>query len=135
MARWSVISSLVWEEVQRMMGEAGMIQALGGRLLDVYGEEVAPGGGGLSKLHSIDLSNVDKRLKSVKIEVVCDVDNPLIVPNGASAIYGPQKGATPEMIQELDKNLTHFANVYEALLKKSYRNHPGAGAAGGLGAG
>ncbi|WP_404331830.1 glycerate kinase [Mesobacillus maritimus] len=116
-------------------GGAGMIQALGGRLLDESGEEIAPGGGGLSKLTSIDLSNVDPRLKSVKIEVACDVDNPLIGPNGASAVYGPQKGATPEMIQELDENLTHFANVYEALLKKSYRNHLGAGAAGGLGAG
>ncbi|MGM0903496.1 MAG: glycerate kinase [Bacillota bacterium] len=116
-------------------GGAGMIQALGGRLLDESGEEITPGGGGLSKLTSIDLSNVDPRLKSVKIEVACDVDNPLIGPNGASAVYGPQKGATPEMIQELDENLTHFANVYEALLKKSYRNHPGAGAAGGLGAG
>jgi glycerate 2-kinase len=116
-------------------GGAGMIQALGGRLLDQSGEEIAPGGGGLSKLVTIDLSNLDTRLRDVTIEVACDVDNPLTGPNGATAVYGPQKGATPEMVQELDKNLSHFANVYEAHFNKTYRNHPGAGAAGGLGAG
>jgi glycerate 2-kinase len=116
-------------------GGAGMIQALGGRLLDRHGQEIGPGGGSLSELADIDLSGLDQRLKCVKIEVACDVDNPLTGPKGASAIFGPQKGATPEMVATLDKNLHHYADVIERVLGKQVKDIPGAGAAGGLGAG
>lgn len=115
-------------------GGAGMIQALGGRLLDENGNDIGAGGGALSDIVSLDLTELDQRLKRAKIEVACDVDNPLTGPRGASAIFGPQKGATPEMIQVLDQNLTHFADVVEASLGKSIRHIEGAGAAGGLGA-
>lgn len=116
-------------------GGAGMIQALGGQLLDQKRQEIAPGGGHLSELVEIDLSSLDSRLKKVKIEVACDVDNPLTGPNGASAVFGPQKGATPEMVRQLDENLSRFADVVEQTLEKPIRHVPGAGAAGGLGAG
>jgi glycerate 2-kinase len=116
-------------------GGAGMIQALGGRLLDRHGKEIGPGGGSLSELADIDLSGLDVRLKHVKIEVACDVDNPLTGPKGASAIFGPQKGATPEMVATLDNNLKHYADVIERVLGKQVKDIPGAGAAGGLGAG
>ncbi|WP_226528105.1 glycerate kinase [Metabacillus niabensis] len=115
-------------------GGAGMVQALGGRLLDSDGNDIKAGGGVLSEISSIDLTGLDQRLTKVKIEVACDVDNPLTGPRGASAIFGPQKGATPEMVQLLDQNLTHFADVVEASLGRSFRNIEGAGAAGGLGA-
>ncbi len=115
-------------------GGAGMVQALGGRFLDKSGNDIGPGGGALSDIVSIDLSGLDHRLKDIKIEVACDVDNPLTGPRGASAIFGPQKGATPDMIQVLDQNLSHFADVAEEFLGKSFRNMEGAGAAGGLGA-
>ena len=115
-------------------GGAGMIQALGGRLLDEAGREIGDGGGALSELAAIDLAGLDERLKNVQIEVACDVDNPLTGPRGASAIFGPQKGATPEMIELLDKNLSHFADVAEKALGKSFREIEGVGAAGGLGA-
>jgi glycerate 2-kinase len=116
-------------------GGAGMVQALGGRLLDESGNDIDPGGGALSKIATIDLTDLDARLKDVQMEVACDVDNPLTGPRGASAIFGPQKGATPEMVELLDQNLSHFANVAERELGKSFRNIAGAGAAGGLGAG
>jgi glycerate 2-kinase len=116
-------------------GGAGMIQALGGRLLDRHGQEIGLGGGSLSELADIDLSGLDVRLKHVKIEVACDVDNPLTGPKGASAVFGPQKGATPEMVATLDKNLQHYADVIERVLGKQVKDIPGAGAAGGLGAG
>ncbi|QSB49220.1 glycerate kinase [Parageobacillus toebii] len=116
-------------------GGAGMIQALGGRLLDRHGKEIGPGGGSLSELADIDLSGLDQRLKCVKIEVACDVDNPLTGPKGASAVFGPQKGATPEMVATLDNNLKHYADVIERVLGKQVKDIPGAGAAGGLGAG
>jgi glycerate 2-kinase len=116
-------------------GGAGMVQALGGRLLDKNGVEIGHGGGALSKLSSIDLSQFDLRLKDLKITVACDVDNPLTGPRGASAVYGPQKGATPEMINQLDQGLANFANIVEKELNKPFRDIPGAGAAGGLGAG
>ncbi|HZH59474.1 MAG TPA: glycerate kinase [Metabacillus sp.] len=115
-------------------GGAGMVQALGGRLLDESGNDIGAGGGALSDIVSLDLTELDPRLKRAKIEVACDVDNPLTGPRGASAIFGPQKGATPEMIQVLDQNLTHFADVVEVSLGESIRNIEGAGAAGGLGA-
>ncbi|AYA74628.1 glycerate kinase [Bacillus sp. Y1] len=115
-------------------GGAGMIQALGAKLLDEEGETIGPGGGALSQIATVDLSGLDNRLKDVHIDVACDVDNPLTGPRGASAIFGPQKGATPEMVKLLDKNLSHFADVIEKALGKSFRDIKGAGAAGGLGA-
>jgi glycerate 2-kinase len=115
-------------------GGAGMVQALGGRLLDEFGNDIGSGGGALSQIVTIDLTGLDDRLKNVRIEVACDVDNPLTGPRGASAIFGPQKGATPEMIDLLDKNLSHFADVAERALGKSFRDIEGVGAAGGLGA-
>ncbi|PAD23102.1 glycerate kinase [Terribacillus saccharophilus] len=115
-------------------GGAGMIQALGGRLLDEAGKDIGDGGGALSQLAVIDLDGLDDRLKDVQIEVACDVDNPLTGPRGASAIFGPQKGATPDMVELLDKNLSHFADVAEKALGKSFRDIEGVGAAGGLGA-
>ncbi|WP_264805185.1 glycerate kinase [Cytobacillus sp. NCCP-133] len=114
-------------------GGAGMVQALGGKLLDEKGKDIGPGGGSLSQLASVDLSGLDPRLKNVHIEVACDVDNPLTGPRGASAIFGPQKGASPEMVKILDQNLAHFADVAEAAIGKPYRNIEGAGAAGGIG--
>ncbi|SDC36823.1 glycerate kinase [Terribacillus halophilus] len=115
-------------------GGAGMIQALGGRLLDEAGREIDEGGGALSELAAIDLADLDDRLRDVHIEVACDVDNPLTGPRGASAIFGPQKGATPEMVELLDKNLSHFADIAEKALGRSFREIEGVGAAGGLGA-
>ncbi len=116
-------------------GGAGMLEALGVRLLDAGGAELARGGGALSDLERIDLSGLDSRLAECLIEVACDVDNPLIGPHGASAVFGPQKGATPEMVRVLDANLAHYAAVIERTIGKSVADMPGAGAAGGLGAG
>ncbi|KAK0360880.1 hypothetical protein LTR94_025613 [Friedmanniomyces endolithicus] len=115
-------------------GGAGMLQALGARLTDEEGRELAPGGLALLKLAKVDLSGLDPRLAKVAIDVACDVDNPLVGPEGASAIFGPQKGATPDMIQALDEALTNLARVLERDLGVSVADHPGAGAAGGLGA-
>ena len=114
-------------------GGAGMLQALGVGLLDASGQQIPPGGGGLAALDRIDLSKMDPRLAEVKFDVACDVDNPLIGDNGASAIFGPQKGATPEMVKLLDANLKHFAAVTKQATGKDIVNIPGAGAAGGLG--
>lgn len=114
-------------------GGAGLIQALGGRLLDESGREIGPGGGALSQLASIDVRGLDSRLQSVKLEVACDVDNPLTGPRGASAVFGPQKGATADMVDALDQNLVHFADVAEKALGTACRETEGAGAAGGLG--
>lgn len=116
-------------------GGAGAISALGAKFLDEEGKKIGFGGGELGKLKTIDLSNFDKRLKSVEIEVACDVNNPLCGENGASNIFGPQKGATKEMIEILDKNLKHYAEIIKEQCKKDIINIPGAGAAGGLGAG
>jgi len=116
-------------------GGAGVIQALGGRLLDKQGNELAFGGGELGKLSTIDLSNFDSRLKDVIVEVACDVNNPLCGERGASNVFGPQKGATQEMIGILDDNLKHYADIIKRQLGKNVLDEPGAGAAGGLGAG
>ncbi|OIJ11568.1 glycerate kinase [Anaerobacillus arseniciselenatis] len=116
-------------------GGAGMVQALGGRLLDAEGKQIALGGAGLKSLSQIDVSALDLRLNEVSMEVACDVDNPLTGPKGASAIYGPQKGATEQQITELDKNLANYAKVVQRDLGKDIEDVPGAGAAGGLGAG
>lgn len=112
----------------------GMCQALGIRFLDVNGIELGYGGGALSQLDRIDLSNIDPRLASITIEVACDVDNPLCGVSGASHIFGPQKGASIDMVLTLDANLSHFADIVEQQLGIKIRDVPGAGAAGGLGA-
>jgi glycerate 2-kinase len=116
-------------------GGAGMLQALGVSFKDQNGEELSFGGGAIGQLHSIDLSGLDKRINSVEIDVACDVTNPLIGENGASAIFGPQKGATPEIVKQLDRNLTLYANIIKQELGKDIAHMEGAGAAGGLGAG
>ncbi|WP_434358428.1 glycerate kinase [Parasalinivibrio latis] len=115
-------------------GGAGMACALGARLLDGEGNDLNPGGGALGKLDTINLSGLDPRIKKVQIDVACDVDNPLCGPNGASTIFGPQKGATDEMVAILDSNLSHYASVVEKQLNCDIASIPGAGAAGGLGA-
>lgn len=116
-------------------GGAGVIQALGGKLLDKQGNELGFGGGELEKLDSIELLNFDPRLKEAAIEVACDVNNPLCGEQGASSVFGPQKGATKEMISTLDDNLRHYAEVIKKEFGRDVLNVPGAGAAGGLGAG
>ena len=116
-------------------GGAGMVQALGVRLIDAGGGELPRGGGALAGLEDIDVSGLDPRLTECSIEVACDVDNPLVGPNGASAVFGPQKGATPELVRILDASLAHYAAVVERTLGKPVADMPGAGAAGGLGAG
>jgi glycerate kinase len=112
---------------------AGMLQALGVRLLDGQGRDLPAGGGGLGRLATIDVSGLDPRLRECQIEVACDVDNPLTGERGASAVDGPQKGATPEMVAELDANLALFARMVERDLGRSIETVPGAGAAGGMG--
>lgn len=114
-------------------GGLGMLQALGWRFLDKEGKEVAQGAKGLVDICTIDDSQVLPGVKETVLEIACDVENPLCGPKGASAIYGPQKGATKEMVAQLDEGLSHFADVAEAFLGKSVRNLPGSGAAGGLG--
>ncbi|MGF7034891.1 glycerate kinase [Paenibacillus mucilaginosus] len=116
-------------------GGAGMTQALGARLLASNGEELPPGGAALSELHTMDLSRLDPRLAGTEISAACDVDNPLCGPRGASAVYGPQKGATPAMVERLDAALRHYAAVAEGATGRDAADDPGAGAAGGLGAG
>jgi glycerate 2-kinase len=116
-------------------GGAGMLQALGVSFKDENGKELSFGGGSLGRLHTIDVSGLDERIKHVKFDVACDVTNPLIGENGASAIFGPQKGATAEMVHALDQNLSHFADVLKEQLGQDIAHLDGAGAAGGLGAG
>lgn len=119
-------------------GGAGMLSALGARLLTAGGEPVAPGGAGLAELTSADLSGLDPRLASAGIVLASDVDNPLTGPKGAPAVYGPQKGASPEDVETLDAALAHFAKVLEetsGARAAEYAASPGAGAAGGIGFG
>jgi glycerate 2-kinase len=116
-------------------GGAGMARALGIMLLDSDGKEIGEGGGSLSTLSTVNMDGIDKRLESVIIEVACDVDNPLTGLRGASHIFGPQKGATPDMVAVLDNNLHHFADIIRNDLGKDIELVPGAGAAGGLGGG
>jgi len=116
-------------------GGTGLARALGVRFLDAAGAELPEGGAALGRLARIDLAGLDSRLASAEILVACDVDNPLTGPRGASAVYGPQKGATPQMVAELDAALGHYARVAQAATGRDVALHPGAGAAGGLGAG
>jgi glycerate kinase len=119
-------------------GGAGMLSALGARLLTADGEPVTPGGGGLAALASADLSGLDPRLSGVDLVLASDVDNPLTGPKGAPAVYGPQKGASPDDVAALDAALGHFAEVLEESVgprAAEYAASPGAGAAGGIGYG
>jgi glycerate kinase len=115
-------------------GGAGMMQALGARLLDDQQQPLPPGGAALARLAQIDLSAVDPRLQQVSVTAACDVDNPLCGPHGASAVFGPQKGATPEMVTQLDAALNHFGRLLQQATGREVLNAPGAGAAGGMGA-
>lgn len=121
-------------------GGAGMLSALGARFLDGNGEPVAPGGGSLADVASADLSGLDPRLTDVELVLASDVDNPLTGPKGAPAVYGPQKGASPQDVETLDAALAHFAKVLEGTetvgaRAAGYAASPGAGAAGGIGFG
>ena len=114
---------------------AGMLQALGVGLFNEQNQAIAFGGAALADLAKIDLNSLDPRLAQVEFEVACDVDNPLCGEKGASAVFGPQKGATPAMVQQLDEALAHFARVVKTQLGLDIANRPGAGAAGGMGGG
>jgi glycerate 2-kinase len=116
-------------------GGAGMAAALGARLLDRDGADLPPGGAALLRLARIDVSGLDPRLAGVRVTVACDVDNPLVGPAGAAAVYGPQKGAGPDDVLLLDSALRRFARVLADDLGLDLAATPGAGAAGGLGAG
>lgn len=116
-------------------GGTGMARALGARFFDSQGFELPEGGGALAKLHSIDLSKLDSRIADVQIEVACDVTNPLVGPEGAARIFGPQKGATAEMVEHLEQGLANLGRQVALQLGKDVIELPGAGAAGGLGAG
>lgn len=116
-------------------GGSGMAQALGEKLLDQNNHQIPFGGGNLDKLDKIDISNLDSRLQDVKIILASDVTNPLIGKDGASRVFGPQKGATPEMVEKLENNLQHYAKIVKRDLNKEVALVSGAGAAGGLGAG
>ena len=116
-------------------GGAGMAQALGAKLLDTSGNQIGFGGVSLADIDKIDISGFDPRLSEVDVIVACDVSNVLTGKDGASYIYGPQKGATLDMVEILDRNLAHFADIIKRDLNQSVEDIPGAGAAGGLGAG
>src|SRR2546426_7362832 len=115
-------------------GGAGMARALGYRFFDREGRELPEGGAALARLHRID-GQTDPRLVRPAIDVACDVRNPLLGPEGAAAVYGAPKGATPEIVRDLDAALARYADVLEAFVGRRIRDVPGAGAAGGLGAG
>ncbi|MDI3316940.1 MAG: glycerate kinase [Bacillota bacterium] len=118
-------------------GGAGLLQALGARLLDGSGQPLEAGGAALSRLAEVDLSRLDPRLSRTPVAVACDVTNPLLGPTGASAVYGPQKGATPDQVARLDRALARWADRLEAVVPPPaggrWRDLPGAGAAGGTG--
>ena len=112
---------------------AGMLEALGLRLLDKHGAPLARGGLALAQLAQLDASALDPRLANIRVTIASDVNNPLCGPKGASAIFGPQKGATPAQVQTLDAALAHFAELCAQTLGRDMRDAPGSGAAGGLG--
>jgi glycerate kinase len=116
-------------------GGAGMAEALGVRLLDDTGDPLPPGGGALLRLAHVDLSGLHPGLREVEIDVLCDVQNPLVGPNGAARVFGPQKGATPAMVETLDAALGRLGEVLEREVGRPLAQMPGAGAAGGLAAG
>lgn len=114
-------------------GGAGVLAALGARFLDGDGVELGEGGAALATLASVDVSALQSRMQGVSLTVACDVDNPLTGPRGAAAVYGPQKGASPEQVTQLDNALGHFADVIAAHTGGDAREAAGAGAAGGVG--
>jgi len=116
-------------------GGTGMARALGARFLNAAGQEVAAGGGSLAEICQIETAGLDPRLQTTEIVVACDVDNPLCGSRGASAVFGPQKGATPEMVQQLDAGLAKYAICAQQATGRDVAEKAGAGAAGGLGAG
>jgi glycerate kinase len=116
-------------------GGVGMAQAIGVSFKDKNGKEIGYGGQELARICDIDISNIDPRLKEAEIVIMSDVTNPLCGENGASYIYGPQKGATPDMVKQLDNNLRHYATVIKEKLGSDILDVPGSGGAGGLGAG
>ncbi|WP_109077859.1 glycerate kinase [Aggregatibacter kilianii] len=116
-------------------GGVGMLQALGIRFLDAQQQEIGYGGAQLANIAQIEMTNLDPRLAQVHIEVACDVNNPLCGERGASAIFGPQKGATPDMVAQLDAALAHFAEIAQRDCGKNIKDQAGAGAAGGMGGG
>lgn len=116
-------------------GGAGMAQALRASLLTHEETELARGGAALAALSHISMTTIDPRLRHCTVDVACDVNNPLCGPRGASAVYGPQKGATPEMVTQLDAALAHYADIIKRDVGLDVKDLPGAGAAGGLGAG
>jgi len=115
-------------------GGAGMLQALGAGLLDADGAQIAAGGAALAGLARIDLSGFDPRIVDSVFEVACDVSNPLVGPRGASAVFGPQKGATPDVVAQLDANLRHYASIIARDTGQVVAEIPGAGAGGGIAA-
>lgn len=116
-------------------GGAGMAEALGVRFLDGHGNPIPRGGGFLDRLATVDVSGLDPRIANTCILIASDVTNPLVGPTGASAVFGPQKGATPRMVAQLDSNLAHYATVIQTQLGIEVAHAPGTGGAGGLGAG
>ncbi|PWF99809.1 glycerate kinase [Levilactobacillus bambusae] len=116
-------------------GGAGMFEALGVRFLDSKGNPIPRGGGGLGGLVSIDMSNIDPRLADVEFVIATDVANPMVGEYGASAVFAPNKGATPEMVETLDQNLTHYADVLQRFTGKDIKDMPGSGSSGGLAGG
>lgn len=115
-------------------GGAGMMQALGARLLNQQGQQIGFGGGALPDLARIDIEQLDARISQCRFEVACDVTNPLTGDEGASAIFGPQKGATPALVKQLDAALAHYAAIIQRDLDIDVLHIPGGGAAGGMGA-
>ncbi len=115
-------------------GGMGMIRALGGEFLNKNNDEIGMGGGALDQLHTINLTNFDKRISNCHFTVACDVTNPLTGPNGASFVYGTQKGGTPNQLKQLDKNLKNYASVIRNVYGFEVEKINGTGAAGGLGA-
>lgn len=113
-------------------GGAGMLQALGVRLLDLEGVPLGPGGGELARLARIDAAGLDPRIAESVFQIACDVDNPLTGPRGASAIFGPQKGATPAMVEQLDANLAHYGGIVARERGQDFAQVAGAGAGGGI---
>lgn len=114
-------------------GGGGAMQALGMQLFDAQDQPLPPGGLALSRLARINLERLDPRLAEVRFEIAADVNNPLCGPHGASTIFGPQKGADPTQVQQLDAALSHYADHCAQVLRKDVRDEPGSGAAGGLG--
>ena len=115
-------------------GGMGMLRALGARFLDRDGGELRGAGEDLARVDSVDLANLHPGLKSVELQVICDVSNPLLGPQGATMIYGPQKGAAGPMLERLERGMANYAAVMERALGRDISLFPGAGAAGGVGA-